>query len=234
MKSAKLFTATMIAATVGMLAASAQAASLTGLYNTGVDNNGAVISGDNADQHWAFSVVSGTAAATGTSAYTSLNNSAFPAGDWVLDNSTSRWITPTPDAAASFDPTSDGVYDYALTFNVANLSKASFTGQYAVDNQVTSILLNGVALNTNGGGTDGGFTSFAAAAGSGFIAGKNTLTFQVDNFAQSSGNPSGLNVEFLSSAGGVPEPATWAMMLVGFGGLGAAMRSRRSRVAAAA
>jgi hypothetical protein len=28
--------------------------------------------------------------------------------------------------------------------------------------------------------------------------------------------------------GAVPEPATWAMMLVGFGGIGAAMRSRRS------
>jgi hypothetical protein len=32
----------------------------------------------------------------------------------------------------------------------------------------------------------------------------------------------------------VPEPATWAMMLVGFGGLGAAMRSRRKLVAATA
>jgi len=32
----------------------------------------------------------------------------------------------------------------------------------------------------------------------------------------------------------VPEPATWAMMLVGFGGLGAAMRSRRKLAAAAA
>jgi PEP-CTERM motif len=29
------------------------------------------------------------------------------------------------------------------------------------------------------------------------------------------------------ATGGVPEPATWAMMLVGFGGLGAAMRGRR-------
>jgi hypothetical protein len=32
----------------------------------------------------------------------------------------------------------------------------------------------------------------------------------------------------------VPEPATWAMMLVGFAGLGTAMRSRRKSVAAAA
>jgi hypothetical protein len=33
---------------------------------------------------------------------------------------------------------------------------------------------------------------------------------------------------------GVPEPATWAMMLVGFGGLGAAMRARRKQALAAA
>jgi hypothetical protein len=33
--------------------------------------------------------------------------------------------------------------------------------------------------------------------------------------------------------GGVPEPATWALMLVGIGGIGAAMRNRRQRLVAA-
>jgi len=32
----------------------------------------------------------------------------------------------------------------------------------------------------------------------------------------------------LDSGGGVPEPATWAMMLVGFGGMGAILRRRRA------
>ena len=35
------------------------------------------------------------------------------------------------------------------------------------------------------------------------------------------------------TAAGVPEPATWAIMLAGFGGLGVAMRSRRRQPFAA-
>ncbi|WP_372785271.1 PEPxxWA-CTERM sorting domain-containing protein [Phenylobacterium sp.] len=34
----------------------------------------------------------------------------------------------------------------------------------------------------------------------------------------------------LTPSGGVPEPATWAMMVVGFGGLGAVLRRRRGQV----
>lgn len=37
----------------------------------------------------------------------------------------------------------------------------------------------------------------------------------------------------VSLAGGIPEPATWAMMLVGFGGLGAMLRHRRRMLALA-
>ena len=46
---------------------------------------------------------------------------------------------------------------------------------------------------------------------------------------------SGTNLAFTvygDATGGVPEPATWSLMLMGFGGLGAAMRSRRKAVAA--
>ena len=41
-------------------------------------------------------------------------------------------------------------------------------------------------------------------------------------------------IDNVNLSGGVPEPAAWAMMLVGFGGMGMALRSRRARAAAVA
>jgi choice-of-anchor C domain-containing protein len=57
--------------------------------------------------------------------------------------------------------------------------------------------------------------------------GPTTLTF-----ASATNTPFGPALDNVSIAS-VPEPATWAMMLVGFGGLGAALRRRRTAVAAA-
>jgi hypothetical protein len=42
------------------------------------------------------------------------------------------------------------------------------------------------------------------------------------------------DVSFLVGTSSVPEPATWALMLAGFGGLGAALRSRRKALCAPA
>ena len=49
-----------------------------------------------------------------------------------------------------------------------------------------------------------------------------------------SGNDFALDDMHLAGvAGGVPEPATWALMLMGFGGLGAMLRANRRRLAVA-
>ena len=69
-----------------------------------------------------------------------------------------------------------------------------------------------------------------------FNAGVNVLQFTVTNFGQPTGNPSGLRVEFLSSetgVGAIPEPAAWAMLIAGFGLVGAVARRRRSLTTAA-
>ena len=60
-------------------------------------------------------------------------------------------------------------------------------------------------------------------------------TFEVQ-FFECCGGASGVDFttpEGITLGGGVPEPASWALMLVGFGGLGAALRHRRRRLAVA-
>ena len=41
------------------------------------------------------------------------------------------------------------------------------------------------------------------------------------------------NVGATLTGGGVPEPATWAMMILGMGGIGVTLRRRRSALALA-
>jgi hypothetical protein len=59
----------------------------------------------------------------------------------------------------------------------------------------------------------------------GITAGSIDLTTYFTNDTQIS------HVDLFDHGGAVPEPATWAMMLIGFGGVGAAMRRSRKRQA---
>jgi hypothetical protein len=204
--------------------APAQAVTITGLYNTGVDGSRVSVVGVGApDQHWTL---------TNGTAYVSGQNGVFPLnGPWLADNATSRWITPQPRAGVDLDPVQDGLYFYNLGFSLTGFqpATASFSGRFAADNQVTAIRLNGNLLAASGGGF-GSWTNFAAT--SGFVAGANTLQFVVTNIGQTSGNPSGLRVEFTASdVTAVPEPASWAMMIAGFGLVGATMRRRTAALA---
>ena len=64
-------------------------------------------------------------------------------------------------------------------------------------------------------------------------AGGANATFSIyDTNPVGEGNDFGL--DDIRLTGGVPEPASWALMVLGFGGLGAALRSRRRGAAATA
>jgi hypothetical protein len=70
-----------------------------------------------------------------------------------------------------------------------------------------------ISLGQGSGATDG-YHAFGDDVILGTTSGNRTFNFEV-------------------SAGGVPEPATWGLMLMGFGGLGAMMRRRRAMALAA-
>jgi hypothetical protein len=75
---------------------------------------------------------------------------------------------------------------------------------------------------------DGSGETFTAPAGS-----TRLYLAVADSIGGSTGNLGALSVDFTGGVAVVPEPATWALMLIGFGGLGAAMRHNRRKQALA-
>lgn len=68
--------------------------------------------------------------------------------------------------------------------------------------------------------------NYSFGVGSFILNGVNTLSFtEVDN--QSFLNVGLDNISLVSATGAVPEPSTWAMMLMGFGAIGFSLRRRK-------
>lgn len=177
-----------------------------GVDNTGVDANGSVLPVGSLDPHYRLNgspatVYSGPGFVTGAgSAYVGLSS---------------------PNAAGGFL----GNYTYATTFDLTGFDPltAVLTGSAAADDSA-NIYLNGLRI-----GDITGFTSLQFfSVNSGFVSGVNTLEFQVFNINGPTGiDVSSLRVTARSVSSAVPEPATWALMLFGFGAVGTSMRRKR-------
>jgi hypothetical protein len=85
-----------------------------------------------------------------------------------------------------------------------------------------------------GNACEGAYYTFSQTVGT-TVGSSYTLGFQLWNPDPGDNNredivPSGLRITATDAiVAGVPEPSTWAMMLLGFGGIGMAMRFRRRR-----
>lgn len=141
--------------------------------------------------------------------------------NWIASDSVSKWVSSTSSAQSN-----PGYYAYSNTFTADAADILSFN--YAVDDKIERVLLNGVEI---AGAFSGSYRSFSSARVSGFQAGSNTLTFLISNNIPGQNanvNPSGFRFS-ASALGAVPEPATWLTMILGFGVIGAMMRRRKNR-----
>lgn len=212
--------------------ASAHAVPITGLVNTGSAASGA------RDMHYALTVEQGTSRLSGAYGYAA-RDELWRDTPWLANSANSKWITPDGDAWTTFDGTGNGVYRYSISFDLSGhrADTAWFNGRFSADN-AAQVFLNGRLLTTGKDYTR--WTSFGADDG--FASGVNVLEFVVTNYAQLTGNPTGLRVEYLGTfmelaprqrallaAFEVPEPASAAIFMSGLGMMGFIARRRKSR-----
>jgi hypothetical protein len=205
-------------------AAPAQAA-IVGLYNTGVD-----INANQVDQAW--TIVGGANSAITTypsPAYADSTNGVYPvspAGPWVPNSAISSWDTPTKPISGALDPTTNGTYVYQTQFTVTGSVPSSLAFQFAADNEVSSITLNGTTIYTGPGFPTNQYSSFTSVVANNLQSGSNILDFTVVNYAGSPGNYSGLDVQFAPTPGPAPGVGLAGLAALTLAGLYA--RTRRA------
>ena len=198
-KVAALFTMVWLAATGG------SAATIPGLYNTGVNDSGVTLANGAVDPHYRL-VQSADGSATGPSAFV-VTDTLFPivSGPWLASSAASKWIGPMANQSTGNLP---GDYKYRLTFSLTGLEPATavITGRWSSDNAGAAILLNGVATGIT---YDGNFGAFSApfTISSGFIDGTNALDFVVNN-AGAGANPTAFRAEISGAAQVTVPPGT--------------------------
>jgi len=129
--------------------------------------------------------------------------------------------------------------DIVLRFTSPSAADYHYAGFF----QTLDTSPNGVTLDINGALTD----FFGAAANAGALTGGGkfnfsgdihldagqTFDFAVGRYADYHFDSTGLSVQFAPAdvSGPVPEPAAWALMILGFAGAGVALRRRRPALA---
>lgn len=239
--------------------AAAMPARATTLYATGFEpptfTAGAIAGQDG----WAMfgpssAIVQTAVAKTGTQAVEAFSASsqsgpyyAAALGNPIIDMSADLYLaSSTAESDWQFGATGSGLNRFAGGIDVYGTTIHAISGAFPtigtftrdtwnhVDvilnftSQTSTIKLNGVTL-----------ASGLAFCGSNGACNGATVAFGdaiFDSFGGANKNDFGLmdNFSLASVAAGVPEPASWALLLLGFGGLGAALRLRRGRVAVAA
>jgi hypothetical protein len=143
----------------------------------------------------------------------------FQTGDVYSGTFGRSQIAKTPSFT---DTLSFTLADSKWLFNSSLTSTATAIGGRG-DIDFISVILTGGTISPEAFSIDnGGFVSVASLVAPILLgAGDYTLTITAQSFggAQYSGNTTATNA--------VPEAATWAMMLVGFGAVGSVLRSRR-------
>jgi hypothetical protein len=222
-------TIALLALSIAALAAT-PAAAVDFTIGTGTSDNcfpfGCQLSGQTSTR---YQQVYDAAAFPGAVTITALSFTVVSGGSQLIDGPVSISLSTTSVGVGSIDTVNFDANLGADNLVVFNDVLPALSGGLLTINFATPFSYNPVGGNllfnlSRARGTDlsPGVGPFFAAAG-----GDSTVTSRAQNFG-SSNIGWGLNTTFSTGAAVVPEPASWAMLIAGFGLVGAAARRRRA------
>lgn len=146
------------------------------------------------------------------------------------------------DGYASLDGENWYEDDFTLNLNGTDILKGTFNLGGGGNDVVFFQPVGSSVNNVSGNGTNVTFAGGRVNVSSpiNLIAGNNTLTFSYlalpypshAGFQNTGDEAWGVEqISVTNSTGGVPEPATWAMMIIGFGAVGSVVRRSRRQLA---
>jgi choice-of-anchor C domain-containing protein len=203
------------AAACGVATSAGAAAFTNGSFENGVDPGGAFVTLGNGSTGITGWVVGG-------------DSVDYIGGYWQAEDG-SRSVDLSGNANGSVSQTFDTLagHSYAVNFFLAGNPDGGPAAKVAISSADGSQLQTNTFTVT---GSDSHSSMGWQAYTYNFTAATNSTTL---SFASATGTAYGPALDNVSVAG-VPEPASWAMMLLGFGGLGAVLRRQRRPVAALA
>jgi hypothetical protein len=157
--------------------------------------------------------------ATSASAATIVIDTSVPAGGFANDNVTCSGAVPCSFSDSGSFVTPAGFNSVSLT-----ISSAIAGGNAATNLDFATVLFNGVSFAIGSTGE----AEFRSLLNQSLVAG---ATNNLVVTGTTGGNASYRGTLSFANVAAVPEPGTWAMMLLGFGAIGFSMRRRQRHAA---